>query len=884
MIDKSMWDISTDIYKIVETVNNLKKRYIDENETTLALGLPGFISDLEAKKIQTAVIQTGELGNEMFPSRAKLSKNILAHAINQNIQNINAEPSYIVANIGIKVSDLDKYMKDNRFVFDRECPIYIGQYEFHFDYDIILERSQTAEMAMYVYAAKYDMENKNNISKVESPYLKQPFLVNMLNNRYIIFQATLRQVTIEWTSDKLITNSIIDNKTFTFDFTNQISDFVVYITENGKTTRIDPIFYGSSIDPNIDTYCWYLYISDNSIRITFDPASFIPGLNSDITIESQTTLGFDGNFVYKDDEPLFVNFDSTKFGYSGVTCYVLPLTDSYDGKDRKSIEELQSIIPKYALSRGYITTEKDLDNYFNLINTKQNRLKLQPKVDNQLQRIWYAYLLMKDNYGNIIPTNTVDIEINTKDPLSCFISEDGRMIVPAGTYFSFDPENRIATVIDESKIPELYSDEFFSDERYYYISVFNIAICKDPLYSSFYMTNVNKKSYFIYNWVNDDSILQFVTNRNHMIRKLLTERNVYKFSFSMSQSISDDFRMYYEVDEYIDGKWTSKIVNNMKCFLVVYKENIPYRWIELDITNFDYGNWTSSWEVYLETDNGLDMNNNIKLLNLNAIGSDNMMYGYFEPSSKAFLYTCCKFEDGRDYGRYDIGTVIPNLKGYTVTNKYEVEGGLELFYNFSRMMNAKITALSDTYYRMSSFPVVGAHYMIDENYVGMFLDSLNNKKVYIERCLTILENTMNIDLKFFNCYGPSVTFNIGDKQKTPINHVDIEMKFRAKFRSASDVQSKSTIIKYIKEYIENITDTGTLHIPNLIADLNNDFSSVTEYIEYMNFNRFWLGVQHIMLEKPEDPHIVPEFICIRNTFNENTGLLEPCIEIESTLY
>ena len=41
---------------------------------------------------------------------------------------------------------------------------------------------------------------------------------------------------------------------------------------------------------------------------------------------------------------------------------------------------------------------------------------------------------------------------------------------------------------------------------------------------------------------------------------------------------------------------------------------------------------------------------------------------------------------------------------------------------------------------------------------------------------------IHLQIHFFNCYGPSLTFNIGDKQKTPINHVDIEMKFRAKLR------------------------------------------------------------------------------------------------------
>ena len=39
-IEKTNWNISNDIYDIVESVNNLQKRYIvDEDEATLALGI-----------------------------------------------------------------------------------------------------------------------------------------------------------------------------------------------------------------------------------------------------------------------------------------------------------------------------------------------------------------------------------------------------------------------------------------------------------------------------------------------------------------------------------------------------------------------------------------------------------------------------------------------------------------------------------------------------------------------------------------------------------------------------------------------------------------------------------------------------------------------------
>jgi hypothetical protein len=209
-----------------------------------------------------------------------------------------------------------------------------------------------------------------------------------------------------------------------------------------------------------------------------------------------------------------------------------------------------------------------------------------------------------------------------------------------------------------------------------------------------------------------------------------------------------------------------------------------------------------------------------------------------------------------------------------------VEGGITLFQNYTKMMNTKITANSDTEYTLTGFPMVGAHYMIDEDYVKLFLDALNTKKAYIDECLTRVENSMDIDLKFFNTYGPSTTFTIGDAQETMIDRVDLIMRFRMELVNTSDTYTKDAIVQYIKSYMENINDIGTIHIPNMITDIMNEYGSAIVYIEYMNFNEFQLGVQHILLKEITDPHVVPEFVCIRNTYNPDTDMLEPCIEIE----
>lgn len=881
------WNISTDIYNIVDSVNQLKKRYIeDEDETTLALGVYGFLTDTESKKIQTSTIMTGQLGNEMFATRAKLTKNVLTHAIYNNITDINAIPAHMTINMGIKIEDLDKYMESNRFVVDCSCPIFIGDYEFHFDYDIIIMRSMIGPES-YVYSAHYDMTVENRLSNVTNGYLKQPFVIQLGTYKYLIFQAIIRQLTIEETRDKMTTDSIIDNRNYMFEFENQLADFEVVVTDNGEETRLTPILYGSRTE-GIENYCWYLFTSDNTVRITFDSKSYIPGLNSDIYIKAYTTLGSDGIFNYRkvdeSSQGLYIDFKSTKYNYNKITCYMVAVTDSVDGSDRKTKAELQKLIPKAALSRGSITTETDVENYFNLIDSETNRLVMKKKVDNQLSRVWYGYFVLKDELNNIIPTNTIPLKlITTNDTM--YQGEDGRYVLPAGTIIKYNVDTGIGTVIDESAVPEIYSEKYFQN-NYYYITVYNIILNPDPLYAAFYLTALNKDTFFVFNWVNEKSIMQFVANRCHFQRNLLTDQSQYKFTFSIAQSISTDYGLYreekyQEIDESTGEMVENTIViNNMRVIMVLYKDGLPYRWADAELVKYDKSSYISSWEICLETDNGLDNDNYIKIEDLHVAGrTGDINYGYFAPNTKAVIYTLANFSDG-EYGRYDFDSIAPNMfKGYTVTNVYEVESGLDFYENFTNVLDTRVYAHNNNSYTISGVPVVGFHYMTDEDHAFYLVDAISERKAYIEYCLILLENNMDVDFKFFNTYGPSMTYSIGDGAHTMIGHVDLSMKFRVRLKNSSDIYTKENLISDIKAYVEDLYETGDWHAPNMITEHTNKYSSRVEFIEFMNYNDFWLGVQHITKLDSDDPHVVPEFLNIRNRYNIE-GNLVPDIDIE----
>ena len=879
--ESSQWNISTDIYDIVGTLDNLKSRFIDtEDETTLSLGIFGFITDTEAKKIQTATIMAGELGNEMFPNRAKLDKNIVTHAMYCNINNLNAVPAAMTVDLAIKEIDLDKYMKNDEFIFDRNCPIFVGDFEFHFDYDIILKRQQKKGTDKYFYNATYDMDDINEISTIKSPYLDQPYTASFNNFTYVFFRTIIRQVAIETIQDKLVSGSIIDNKSFTFSFEDQMASFVVYITENGKTTKLKPILYGTPVDINLKNYCWYLYMSDNNIRLGFDTSSYLPGLNAEINIIAQTTKGSEGNFSYisNDEEEMGFYFDieSELYNYKKITCYANPATDSMNGSDKKSIEELKELIPKMGLSRGYITTETDLNNYFNLINTDDNKMQLQKKIDNQLNRIWYDYLLMKDEFGNVLPTNSIYLRLKLDEFMIQSGEHNSTWMLPAGTVIKYTKYTEGGTVfwygipIHEEELPELFTDTFYEKDVYYYRTLYNILLSVDPLYCSYYLTIIDTYSYFANEYINDKMFMGFIVNSNYMSRKLLSDKDSYNFDFTIRQSVTEDVGLYDFNDD----------TNNMKVFMIVDKGGVPYKYFEGTLVSADQTMYDFKWNFELITDNQFDSDNNIKIINCKELGTGLDAHGYFEDNTSARIYILGKFDE--EYGRYTLDTMIPGLEGYTLINVYSVVNGLDFYNNFTKIMNTRVVKLADgETYEIQNTPLVGAQYYTDESKVSYFIHELLKKKSYIDYCLTLVENNMDIDFKYFNTYGDSKTYTIGDREQTMLGHIDINMKFRSKLVNPNDVATKKAIIAYIKSYIENLNDSGQdLHIPNLIHDATEEFKDLVVYIEFMNFNDNRLGVNHIELKEVDNIHTVPEFITIRNRLNEDKTDIEPWIDLE----
>ena len=59
-----------------------------------------------------------------------------------------------------------------------------------------------------------------------------------------------------------------------------------------------------------------------------------------------------------------------------------------------------------------------------------------------------------------------------------------------------------------------------------------------------------------------------------------------------------------------------------------------------------------------------------------------------------------------------------------------------------------------------------------------------------------------------------------------------------------------------------------LHIPNLITEITNKYRpNSIEYIEFLGFNEYGPGVQHLYRNEYDDITIVPEFLTVNTTLD-----------------
>lgn len=861
--------LSSDIYEISEFVDTIQQNNSDLEKTTLALGIFGYLNDMFTVSMQNTVKMAAEYSNEAIATRAKYPKNVITHALNLGIGDINATPATMKTLILVPEDEILKRLENDKFILDSNCKIYLSDYEFHFDYDIIIKRNQLADQS-YVYTAMYDMTIKNELSDIDNPYLPPIGLFNYYNQRMLLLTVTLRQVEYRTEIRKIITDNPLENKVMNFEFEGQLASFNldVYETEEDKV-HLTPVYEGLYDETPGLLYCNYSYLNSNTIRIKFDRDSYEPMLNCEVYINIRETQGSGGNFKFIED--IQIDLESDKINYDGMYIIVKPIGDkeSTGGLDKKSVEQLKKIIPKEALAHGTIINTQDLENFFNQIDDENCKLYFHKNKDNPLTRLYYAYIVTKQQ-NNIIPTNTVDFTF-TKDQFENSITGDGNIIMKPGNLLYLSPGDKYMRLVTD--YDELSDEEKLTMDKtgFLYMNPFLCIINKSPLYTSYILDIFNVIKDLEFTYINQNSKYQYIASTVNWYRQYFTDRNKYKMDIELLQNITDENNGILIVDS------TNNVIDANLKIIAVFYDNMgmkPFRWIDAKFINYDQSDDIFKYQFVFETDDIYDNSNRIKITNMNDISTDRTQIGYNKEKVKCKLLVFAKFKDG-EYGRKDWDKVIPNLSGYTLTNEYDIADDLELFYNYTQIMSSdvKLTKFDPnipdpvigdtTWYSVLRMPVIRALYIKNEKRISNFIKDVERRRKYIEQSVLELEDSFGVDMKFFNTYGPSTLFYLEDGNN--INRTNLSMTFKMKPYTLSDVYIKDTIIADIKEYMEDINDIKDFHAPNLTTYIETKYKDQLVYFEFVDINGYGPGNQHIYMPETYHGDVVPEFLNINIT-------------------
>lgn len=867
--------VTTDIYEAMAFVEAIKAKHLDIPEETLSMGIYGYLSEVHANILENLAVISAEYANEAVPTRAQFERNIICHALSLGINNIKATPAEMEVYLCIPIDRLIANMQDDKFILDKDFNIPISNttnsksYNYRLDYDILIRRVLVPS-GEYVYTAEYLLDEDNEISDITNPYLPKVGTTRTSSTDFILIRCTIRQTDHYEIYKKIITSNPLESKSITFTFPDQLAYFYVEANENGEIHHLKCVYDGL-YDDSGDEYCNYLYVDESNIRITFNRESYQPGNNTDITIHVYTTKGSECDFDYNSSK--LIELTSTNYAYNNIYMLLDPITSSRYGVDKKSVEDLKRAIPKQMLMRNSVTTYTDLNNYFNQINTDEIRLYFLQKIHNQLERIYFCYLLLKNQEtNNIIPTNTID----TKFGQDMFTNINRtNFVLPAGSVFYSDGTDNPATGIvsdslDEGKIAAYDKNGFL------YINPFLVVISKNPFLVNYYCNILDYAKTVNFEFINQESPLQFICEEQVSVLRPFypkEDRDKYTIRVTVQQNISNDYNL---IGTNEDG---DIVREDIAMYGIIYKEDAPYRYCKATLINYDDKDYMYTFEFTITSTDVIDNKGNIVInTGLKNLGSDTEAITYLSANVGFKFFIVAKMDE--DYGLNDLDKYIPHLDGYSLCNTYEMNTGLDLYYDYTTVMESFINisnndTTSSFDYSIKRMPMVRYTYLNTQERVSDFISVMDYRKRYIETSLILLEDSFGVDYKFFNTYGPSKLYYVstaGDGQL--LDRVNLNLKFEVKYQNASDINATNDIIMFIKQYIENINEITDLHMPNLITAVTNKFYNQLVYFKFVGMNNYeylYQSIQKMPTEEDEflTSSIVPEFINI-NTLNDDS--------------
>lgn len=866
----------SDNFSIKETaLTKLGPKYFGDVELAgLNVGALGFTLEQVGNVTEDAFNTTSILINEAFPNKASIPESIYTHAAIFQMDKTFTPYASCTFVMLLEQKDVLEHGRtlNNKtsFYIDRRTVISVEDIPFTLDYDIKIDAQKkqiTGSEVEYNYSAQYVIDSNNSISRVNDPYLK----IRKTPNGLLILQFIAHQVERTELTDTIISNTKINYPVLNFEFTGSLAGFDIFYKAPSDTefTQLSKRIMFSL--PIKTPFCYYRLQDTNKLAITFSTRDgyFQPEFNSEIKVILYTTKGSKGNFDVYNGTNIEFTMNNEKYSYNdSLSIAAKPVSDSQGGADELSLEALQALTVEAYSTATELSTENDIQTYFyNYKYRYGNEIMVIKRRDDITERLFSAFLLVK-NGDYIYPTNTLHLNMVTNDFDS--VQNNNIFTLKPGHVFVYedDSNNTVRMIKDVMAYESDKLEELVNEYKFVYTNPFMISLSKSPSIVGLYKTISNETVTLDFISSNEDSFTQFISSKINLFRGLNAESE-YRLSMSVVPSSS--------LDEYIEtlDDWTNNDVRIIAGFENTSGDEIGY--IELYPTEINPNDKTNvTFSAKLITDDKITSNNMISILN--GVNIDEKSDHLQIPIKDAKVNIYILYYDGiTESNKFD--TYFDGMKYYGITNTYSTNGDNITLVNPMNMMRSTVSfstvGLDDgepaVAVNMSLLPMIKADIVNDKENFDVFIERVTSNYNHLQEALPILRNNTHIDVKFYNTYGKSSNYHIGDNEEL-IDTVNIKIAFKVSlYDGADDIELKNNLKVFIKEFIENVNSSGTndLYISNLITEIERNFASV-HHLKFMGINDYSTDYQTISvketdlnnLNKEERRKYVPEVLVV----------------------
>jgi hypothetical protein len=704
------------------------------------------------------------------------------------------------------------------------------------------------------------------MSDIVNPYIKYQ-KYNYNGTKYIAMLVKMRRCDKHEYIERVIDNDRINVTTIKVPFTDQLAGFEVFYRDSSdkKFIQLQKRLVNSKAIK--EPFCYYKLKNENLLELTFTTREnyFKPLFNSEIKVEYYTTSGSEGNFeLYTGyDVEVYRNYEKYE---NNARVPVIAITESASttGKDRPDLLDLRDRVADCFATVDSYTTESDLQRHFNSFDILNDvRVSFIKKRDDIFDRLYTAFSIGKDSYGSYYKTNTLQLKIYNSQFDHQFEQSDRKLLKPSNVFIYDGASTDTMIKIDDEEILDLSFNNKFVYQNPFLMTVANNGVV------GYYLNNINDKIQLDYEYVNDSSMVQFICNNLYVYRSSLSGENTYKFKVHLTATDIDIENPM--IDE--NGNDTGR-VHVVLSFL--FKNGKEAAYIECKQTSFEQEGLKYVFEGEVTTDDFITDTETVRLYGLKDMvdGSDRVSMIPMT-NLKMNVYTFFEYDNNNTSHSY---THLPGFENTTLTNKYTTEiTRVELITPLS-MLKSHMTWEKDqfgsTYILIKDVPVMKWKEKINEEDIiefDRFMQILSSQYDYMDEIMSKKTNNYSVDMKFYNTYGRSNNFVIGDEQEV-LNHVNCTLELKVyPFVKSEGAQLVQDMKMFIKEYFESINKDVNegIFISNLIQELENTFSGI-RYLKFVSLNGYDNDYQSIentavdvtTLEKSKRIIFVPEYLNI----------------------